>query len=452
MTTSTLDAPAPARPRRLPGRSDDRLARAGAASAAMAAASGATLVTGLALVPLTIGHLGVARYGLLATLVAGATLLEPLDLGVGSALVTLLGGTDAAGARTRGDALVRAAARLLAVVAVVCVPLGLLLAWHAPWGSALGAPQAAHEAAAGVAVLAIATAIGLPLGIVDRVNLGMQRGHRVGLTTVVGSMLSLVAVALAAHARAGVPALLAAYLAGPLVARAGATCLLLLRWRPGLRAAPPDAGSPGPTLARTARLFFVLQLAVAVAYSSDQFVVALVLGAEAVPEYAVAARLFAVVTAGTALLLRPLWPAYAAAAAVGDMAWVRRTLRRSLRVVFVLSAAGSAVLVLVGPAIVRVLSDDAVVPRTPVFAAFAVWSVVMATGNAVAIALNGLAVVRMQVVVASVMAVCNLAASIVLANVVGVAGVLWGSVGAYVLCVGVPYARFVASLGRTEAR
>ena len=82
---------------------------------------------------------------------------------------------------------------------------------------------------------------------------------------------------------------------------------------------------------------------------------------------------------------------------------------------------------------------------------FAVWGVIMATGNAVAMALNGLAVVRMQVIVASTMAVTNLILSISLAHVFGAAGVLWGSVIAYLGCVGLPYARFVARLGRLES-
>ena len=85
-------------------------------------------------------------------------------------------------------------------------------------------------------------------------------------------------------------------------------------------------------------------------------------------------------------------------------------------------------------------------------AAFAVWGVLSSVGNAVAMFLNGLGVVRFQVIVASVMAVTNLLLSIWLAGAVGVAGVVWGSVFAYGLTVCGPHYWKVARPMESERR
>ncbi len=421
------------------------------ASLAMAVGSAASFIVGMATVPLTIGYLGTARFGLFATMMAGAALLEPLDFGVGSALVTLIGAAHAHDDNERTAGLAAAALRLLIGVAAVIAVTVVVCRNLVPWAAILDSRSFGGSAAACVVVLVVATAIEMPLSLVDRVNLGVQRGDRVGYATAIGWILSLAFVAVAAFYRADVAILTGAYLGGPLFARLASSTLLLCRWCPEMRRNRRYDPALGRLLVRTGSLFFVLQLAVAVAYTSDQFVVANVIGINAVPQYALAADIFAIVPAGAALLLRPLWPAYAEAAAAGDIEWIRSTLVRSVRSVFVGAVAVSVLLVAVSGRLVRLLSHDAVCPGSGVLLAFGAWSVVLATGNAVAMALNGLAVVRMQVIVASAMALCNLALSIELARTMGVAGVLWGSVVAYIVCVGLPYARFVRSFERVSS-
>ena len=432
-------------------RSARRRVRARRAAFTMAGGSAASLAVGLAIVPLTVGYLGESRFGLLAATIAAAALLEPIDLGIGSALVTLVGSATAPHGKARTAQLVRTAAKLAAGIGLILAVVGFASPLLVSWPDVFNATSLGSAATRSVLVLIAAAALGLPLSLVDRINLGLQHGDRVGVTTVVGWLLSLAGVVAVASRHGDVPWLLAAYLGGPLVARWGAAVLLVVRWLPEVRESHDPDRATVWSLVHTGRLFFVLQLAVAVAYTSDQLVVARVVGLDAVPDYAIGARLFGVVTAGAALLVRPLWPAYAEAGAAGDVEWIRSTLHRSIRMVFFGSVTVGVVLLVVGPRLIGVLSHDVVNTDRGLLVPFAVWGVIMATGNAVAMALNGLAVVRMQVIVASTMAVTNLILSISLAHVFGAAGVLWGSVIAYLGCVGLPYARFVARLGRLES-
>jgi O-antigen/teichoic acid export membrane protein len=392
-------------------------------------------------VPLTVGYLGADRFGALAAAMAVIALLDPLDLGIGSALVTLLGRADGDDDAAGGAALERAAVALVSAVAVVLGAVAVVVVPRVDWAGLVHSgldPSGAQRLAA---VLAGAFVIGLPLGLVDRVHLGHQESHRNGVMILAGNSVAFALLVVAAAGRADLWVLAACLTGGPLAARAVAGALLVAR----ARARSVRAGGEVVAVTEPARLllsvgarFFLLQLAMAVAFTSDQVVVARVLGADAVVSYAVPFRLFAMISGVTALAARPLWPAYAEAAARGDAAWVRRGLVRSLALTVAVATVLSVPLVVAGPWAVEVMGRGAVGTSWSLLVGLGLWTVMGATGTTFAMALNGLGALRFQVVVASVMAVVNLALSIVLARRVGVAGVVWGTVVSYGLIVGVP--------------
>jgi O-antigen/teichoic acid export membrane protein len=448
MSTRVLDTPriggdhGPRPVARVRSARRSREGRATLGSIVMLCGSAVSFLVALAVVPLTVGHLGTERLGLLLTSLAMVALLEPLDFGVGNALVTLLPRHAATGDRTGEARLVMSGLRRLIGVAAALLALAVVTIGRVDWAGVLGvhSPDAIAVVRPTMIVLAAATAIGLPLALVDRVNLAYQDAHLVGLTTLVGNVLSLVLVVAGALAHADVPVLAAAMAAGPIAVRLIMMVNLLRRRRPWLWQPRLAPGSDARReLWRTGGLFFGLQLAVAVAFTSDQIVVAHVLGAEAVPSYAVPARVFGLVSATLFVILRPLWPAYADAAARGDAVWLQRTLRRST----LATAAVAAVLVIplwaVGPWAVHLLGRDAVAVSRSTLAAFALWTVLSATGAAVSMALNGLGVMRLQLIASALMAGLNLALSWVLAQHVGVVGVVWGSVATYTACIALPY-------------
>src|SRR5665647_1616450 len=83
-------------------------------------------------------------------------------------------------------------------------------------------------------------------------------------------------------------------------------------------------------IAHTGMLFLVLQLAVSVAFASDNVVIARILGADAVAQYAVPDKLFSVIPTLLGMVLMPLWPAYGEAVSRGDGRWIRKTFKKSL--------------------------------------------------------------------------------------------------------------------------
>jgi O-antigen/teichoic acid export membrane protein len=194
-----------------------------------------------------------------------------------------------------------------------------------------------------------------------------------------------------------------------------------------------------------------LQITVALAYTSDSLVIAQLLGAAAVAEYAVPEKLFSLVALAIAMVLAPLWPAYGEAIARGDHAWVRRTLKRTFLISILVASVASVFLINFGSQIIDLWVRGAIVPGLSLLIGLGLWKVVEAGGVAVAMFMNGANVVRFQVLCAVPTALLAVVLKIVLVPAVGVAGAVWASVAAYLLCTTLPVALWIGKLIRNVA-
>ncbi|MBI2710038.1 MAG: lipopolysaccharide biosynthesis protein [Actinobacteria bacterium] len=377
--------------------------------------------------------------GLWLLLVSAVNLVGFSDLGIGNGLLTVVARALGTGDRTTAREAVSSAVAVLTVVAAV-LGAGFATVYRVvPWDRLLNAGSAGRAAGPSVAVLVGSVLVSLPLGVAQRVHMSMQRGWVAAAWITAGNVASLVAVWVASATRASVPVLLAAALSGQVAAGAASTAVLVLRrgaLRPRLGAARARMGL---LLLRHGTMFFLLASAVAVGYESDSLVISNRLGADAVSLYAVPFRMFMVAPLLVGLVAGPLWPAYGEAAARGDLAWIRRTFRRSLAVALVATGIPSLLLLpIAAPISNRWFGAGR--PPMLLLLGLGAWAVVNGVSAAVGVFFNGVGVLRFQVVAASVMAVTNLAGSIALVGRIGVAGPVIASVVSQVACVLVPSA------------
>ncbi|MHB8059239.1 MAG: MATE family efflux transporter [Gaiellaceae bacterium] len=419
-----------------------RYRRAAATSATALLARGVNLASFLLIVPLTVHYLGTERYGVWMTVLSIVGFLSLTNLGMGNALITLIARTDAADNEQDAGRYVSTALLLFGSISLVLGVIAIATYPFIPWGAVfnVSAGSLSTDAArAAIAVIGVYV-IGIPFSLVAQIRLGYQEGYINAWWDAAGSVFTLAAVAIAVAAGASLPVLVAAASAAPLIGSA-ANFALLVRKRPALRPRLRRAERRhAKTLLRSGSLFFFLQLALVIGFSTDNFVAAQVLGPSAVTQYAVPRRLaFAGITLLT-VFLAPLWPAYAEALARHDRGWVLRTLRRSMIVATVTAIAGATVFLFAGRDIIRVWSRGEVVPSRGLLLGFAIWIVLASAGAALAMFLNAAHIVGIQVVFSSLMAIANITLSIVLARKIGVAGIIWGSVISYFVFVVCPYA------------
>jgi len=406
---------------------------------------------------LTLGYLGSERFGVWMTLSAIVALLGFTDLGLGNSLLN--GVAHAAGRDDR--TLIRAnVSNGLVMLLAVAAGFGLLFAVayrYIPWAQVfnVGSAAALDEAGPAAAVLVACFLIGMPAGAYPQVRLGLQQGYVNSIFVAVGNVAALALVIVAIQMRLGLPWLVLAMAGAPLLATVANGVALVARsaWlRPKLH---DVTFALARSLLRVGLLFLVLQLAVAVAFTSNSIIIAAMLGPSAVADYAVVSKLFLIPTVLVGLALGPLWPAYREALSRGDVRWVRRTFRRSIRLSLSVAGLVSAVLVVFGLPLIAAWVGASVEPTFGLILAVGIWTTLNAVGTAVAMLLNGAQVMRFLVVTAVVMATANILLSVALTARIGIAGVVWGSVIAYTVFMLIPVAlylpRIFARLERDNA-
>lgn len=405
-------------------------------------------------IPIVIRYLGNERFGLWMTMSSVLAMASFADFGIGNGV---LNSVAKAFGRDDIDGIRRAVSSGFAILgAISLLLLGIVHTSFRfiPWADVFRVTSVQARAEAGPALVVFATcfALNIPLDIVQRVQLGLQQGFRYGLWQLCGSVLALVGVVGGVWLHVGLPGLVVALAGAPLLATALNAVHFFGFARPDLR---PGIGLVTremiAEIAKLGGLFFLLQLAVAVAYSSDNLVLARVLGPLAVAQYAVPCKLFGLAATATSFFTAPLWPAYTEALERRDHEWIRQTLSRSMMLAAGVSFTLSGFLVVFGNSFIHLWVGNHIQVSPLLMVGLGIWGVLMAVSSAIAMFLNGLAMMRFQLTIALVAAPANLAISIYLTRRIGIPGVVYGSILSQLVFILVPCCWYLARYFKTRS-
>jgi len=252
------------------------------------------------------------------------------------------------------------------------------------------------------------------------------------LFTAAGSLCNLISIIVLVHLHAGLVALVAASSA----ALVGAN-LLCLVWiwcfhKPWLSPRLSHIkGSAARRMMQAGSELFVLQIAGLVVFNSDNLVVTHYLGPAQVAPYSVAWRLVGYAAVAQTMISPALWPAFSEAFARGDLAWVRRTFRRTMWVTMSIALGCSVSFALAGRWIIRVWAGQAAVPTQELLLLMCVWVILSTFMNNTATVLVAKGETRLQAWCALVAAALNLGLSIYWVQRIGAAGVILGTIVSY---------------------
>jgi O-antigen/teichoic acid export membrane protein len=431
------------------GRSKERYRRAALTAIGSGIAKGISILTALITIPLTLDYLGAERYGLWMTISSVVLFLGFADLGMGSGLLNAISEANGKDDRQAAVNYVSSGFFLLTGMALLIVVVFILAYPYVPWPGVFNIKSeiASHEAGPAMAAFVAIFAVNLPLGLVQRLQMGYQEGYQSNLYQCLGSIFGLIAVLLVIFFQGGLVWLVLAMAGGPAVA-------LLLNWiilfgfqqpwlRPKWRCA---TGAAAKRLLQLGIMFFVLQLAATLAFASDNLVAAQILGPEAVTQYSVPMRMFSMIPIIMGMAVGPLWPAYGEAIARGELAWVRKTLIMSLRWTFFMVIFPTLFLVLFGVQIIHFWVGPKITPSYLLLTGMGIWAIMQTLSAVMAMLLSGANVVRFQIVCASLVGISALVAKILLAQVIGLPGIIWGTVIGIACFVLIPYAVYLPKL------
>jgi O-antigen/teichoic acid export membrane protein len=432
------------------GRAKERHRRAALTGVAAASAKIIAVLASVVTIPAALNYLGPERFGLWMTISSIVALLSFADFGIGNGLMNSI--ADGPGSEGRPERLREAissgVAMLMAAglaIAATFIALYPRISWARLFN--VQSATAANEAGPAMLIFALCFALNVPLGAVQRVQLGLQQGYYANMWQLAGSLCGLGEVLVGIHLRVGLPWLVLLVSGTPVVAAALNGFLFFGLIRRDLRPSVQhiSLGAAGQ-LAKLGGFFFFLQIVVAAAFYSDSLIIAHLLGAAAVADYAVVQRMFMMISILLALFTAPLWPAYREAIGRGDIPWVKKTLRNSLLATAVLASTMSLAVLRWSDFLLQHWVRGQVHPPPMLLAGFALWVVFEAGGSALAMFLNGAGIIKFQMIVATLFGIACILAKFYGAQRYGAAAIPWAAVAMYSVCHVIPCFLFVPGM------
>ncbi len=364
------------------------------------------------------------------------------DLGISNGLLSSIATAKGNNDRGRIKVLVSSAYFALTLIGISVLALFWVIYPHVNWSGLFNVTTdiARAEAGPAAAVFVVCFAMAVPINIVGRVQMGLQKGFMANLWQCGSSLLALVGVLTAIWMQAPLPVLVLAYIGAPLVISALNTLVFYTIIAPDIAPAPALIAKDAlRSIMGIGLLFLLLQVVGALTYMSDNIIIAQTMGATAVAQYSVPEKLFALITSIMALALAPLWPAYSEAIAHGDKDWAHRTLRKSLIISGGVAAVCSTVLVLAAPYLIHIWVGGDITPTLFLLLGFGVWKVIESMSMALGMFMNAARFVGFQVAVACLTAICAVPLKIYLIDQYGPAGAVWATSISYTLLVLLPF-------------
>lgn len=391
-----------------------------------------TLVGSIITVPLLIGYLGQAGYGIWVTAIALTAWVGLAHVGLQPSLLGRLAGIDPQDRDLQSEYVATAWWMSLGLGLVTLVALALLGSIDG-WGGLLEAPQSlAIEARVTVTVMWIGVAVAMPLSIPLVVIRSAQDVHIASLIEAAGVAAKVTAIFVVVTLDLGLEWLVIGAVFAPLVVWGLAiprTFGQRVRWpwRYLVRV------SLGRRLIRPGIGFTAMAVAGLLFTSTDPIIISYLLGPSSVATYSVAFALLLLFVGLEGAVLDAMWPAYADAAAKSDRPWIERTHREVTRWSLAASAVFAVGLVFLGRQFISVWAGPAAVPPDSLLVVLGVTAVVISVEFAHNRLLVALGHIRKATLIAMLGASINVPASILLGNWLGVTGVALGTLCAYIV-------------------
>jgi O-antigen/teichoic acid export membrane protein len=383
--------------------------------------------------PLLLRVLGPAKFGVWGAAASLAWLSGLVDIGSGTALVTLVARSSAPGRIEQARRHVAGALSIGSGLAGVfllaaCIVSIVLRTNFSPTLGAAGARLGiVQDGVWPYLIAAVGLALNLPLNAGNNVWMALQKGYVSGWWELVQTLLTTAGLITAAMLTLDVRVYVAIVYAGLVLANLGSLVHLFLR-HPELR--PRGLWFSWPAMREVAgqgMLYFILALAAGLAFLLDNVLALGLLGPEASARMTIALRICVSAVGALGVMSQPLWPAFAEAAEKADRKWILKVLLRGSALLVGLTVAGSAVLLAFGERMLHWWLHTNLGIGKGLLWAISAWALSQALVRIPSLLLNGLSMLRYQVVVISIATALALAMKFALAPYFGVAGILWAT-------------------------
>lgn len=370
------------------------------------------LLTSLITLPVLLHSLGLAGFGVWSAATSIAWLSYMLDLGLGSALVTLLPKCVADGAMDQARAYISAAlfgGFFLSLGAILVAYFLIRITGYTPSEPFL--------------IAGMAICLNIPLSIANEIWMGMQKSYVSSAWQFASNLLITSGLVLAAWFGGSVIKMTLIVYSVLLLTNC-ATLLNFFIVYPVLRPSwQIDWGSMRIMLTRGVQMF-AITIAALCAFGFDTLLTLAWLGADAAGQISIAIRVCTTATGFIGVATQPLWPGFVDAIAVHDRRWLRRTLLQGTAMTAGLAVLGGGLIIVAGAPILHWwLHMDVALPANAYWI-MAAWILMACLPHVPGLALHAALRLKPQILVLSSGAFLGIGLKYLLGNVFGVVGIL----------------------------
>lgn len=359
-----------------------------------------TVLAPLITIPIALDSLGATAYGAWGAALSLTAFAGFADLGLGAGLMTKLAAALSDHSLSEARQLVSTAYVTLSVIVGVFIAALWSSAIWVDYGRLVGSSTGSREISGIVLVTLTVYLLNIVVSLIVRVQYAAQQIAVSNFWQGAGSIAGVLATFAVAATAAGPSLFIAVATAAPLVI-ATANSLLFFTLGSG-REYKPSLVLFRRAIARSLLLmggkFLAIHTLIAISTTTDSLIVANTAGLDAVPEYAIPARIFSVMAVATAVLNGPLWPINVEAMKRGDLVWVAATTRKMAILAGSLSLVLGVIGVLAGPIVIKAWLDGAISPSTILLAGLAAALLVQSASSPYFMVQNAAAVLKPQLV------------------------------------------------------
>ena len=387
------------------------------------------------------GYLGSERFGLWMTITSVITLLSFVDLGMSNSLVNIVSESYGKKDHQRIRRAISSTFFLLGGLAVILGGAFLISFYFFDWVNVFGVtqPDAVSETAPSITIYALIFLISLPLSIVHKVQIGLQESWKSNLWSLLGQFLAIIFLAVSVYFEAGVPFLILAVSGGPAVATLiNFFVYFIFERREFLPQFSAVEISALRKIGQVGGLFLAMQFLALIGNTSDNLIIAKILGLSSVSTFAIVQKL-AMILGVAQLLISPMWPIFGEAIGKGDYRWAQRALKKIMWVSILLGALAGLVLLFFGRTIIEIWVERPVEASTSLMLGFAIYSILMNLGGTLSAYLNNGIFLKKQIYIYAMASTVAIALKIFLVWCwQDASGAIWGTVIGYSLFYLIP--------------
>jgi O-antigen/teichoic acid export membrane protein len=382
-----------------------------------------TLVNFL-LVPLTLNYLNPTRYGIWLTLTSVVNWVNVLDIGLGTGLRNKFAEAVANGDDDLARSYVSTTYAFITLIAVLAIGIFWAVSPMLHWAGILNTPPDMEAELGSLAKIVFTFfCLRVVFGLIGTILLADQRPAMNSLLEVVTNGISLLVIYVLTKVLESSLFWLGfvisfSTVSVPLAANFWYFNRKYRKYLPTFRYVKVRFARE---LVSLGIQFFIIQMAGIVIFSSSNVIITQFFGPAEVTPFNIAFKYYGVASMAFLMILTPFWTAYTDAYVKKDTEWIRRTNRKLKQSWLVMVFAVALMTVCADPVYSLWVGSQIHVPLS-LSVSMALYVLIIGWSNIFAFFMNSTGKVRLQLWAAMIVAVVNIALSIILAKILGLRG------------------------------